>query len=173
MVSVAIIRLSSHARTLLEAVARQAANGRLVRRAPALLWLDHGESVQTVAARLGVSRQMLYDLVERYEARGHLPVLERIQDDPHPGRPATKRAATTEVIASLLATSPTAYGYRGHVWTVPMLKTQVAYRCAMDLSDDTVERALDDLRYRCKRPRFVLARRDPQWAQAKGGCKPA
>ena len=86
-----IIHLSTRARANLEAIARQDANGRMVRRAQALLWLDQGESVQAVAERLFVTRQMLYQVVERYESRLHLPVIERIQDDDHPGRPATRR----------------------------------------------------------------------------------
>jgi transposase len=168
-----IIQLSPRARAILEGIARQDANGRHVRRAQALLWLDQGESVQTVADRLFVTRQMLYQVVERYEARLHLPVIERIQDDARSGRPATKREATTEVIACLLAHPPADYGYRGQVWTVPMLRTQVARQAHLALSDDTIERALEDLRYSCKRPRLVLARRDPHWRQAKGGSKTA
>ena len=168
-----IIQLSPRARAILEEIARQDANGRMVRRAQALLWLDQGESVQGVAERLFVTRQMLYQVVERYESRLHLPVIERIQDDTHPGRPAAKRDATAEVIALLLAHPPADYGYRGQVWTVPMLRTQVARQAHLALSDDTIERALEDSRYSCKRPRLVLARRDPHWRQAKGGCKTA
>ena len=52
----------------------------MVRRAQGLLWLDQGEDVSEVAKRLGVSRQMLYVLVERYEQRKKLLVRERIMD---------------------------------------------------------------------------------------------
>ena len=52
----------------------------MVRRAQGLLWLDQGEDVSEVAKRLGVSRQMLYVLVEGYEQRKKLPVRERIMD---------------------------------------------------------------------------------------------
>ena len=126
-----------------------------------------------VAERLNVSRQMLYDVVERYESRLHLPVIERIQDSLHPGRPATQRDLAAQEMESLLAQSPAVYGYRSHVWTTPMLKTQVQHTHPIELSDDTVQRALHDLRYRCKRPRYVLARRAPYWRQAKGGSKTA
>ncbi|MCL5996860.1 MAG: helix-turn-helix domain-containing protein, partial [Chloroflexi bacterium] len=84
---VSIIHLSSRARSVLEDIARHHADGRTVRRAQALLWLDQGEPVQVVAERLHVSRQMLYEVVERYESRLHLPVLARVQDRPHPGQP--------------------------------------------------------------------------------------
>jgi transposase len=169
----AIIHLSSRARIVLEDIARHDGDGRTVRRTQALLWLDQGEPVQVVAERLNVSRQMLYEVVERYESRLHLPVLERVQDSLHPGRPATKRELAAHEIEILLGQAPASYGYRGQVWTTPMLKTQVEYKHQIELSDDTVQRALHDLRYRCKRPRYVLARREPHWRQAKGGCKTA
>ena len=173
MVKVAIIHLSSCARNMLEDIAGHDADGRTVRRAQALLWLDRGEPVQVVAERLSVSRQMLYEVVERYVTRLQQPVLERVQDSPHLGRPATKRDLAAQEMETLLAQPPALYGYRSHVWTTPMLKTQVAHKHRIELSDDTVQRALHDLRYRCKRPRYVLARRDPHWRQAKGGCRTA
>jgi transposase len=54
-----------------------------------------------------------------------------------------------------------------------MLRKQIEQKHQLGVSDDTVQRALADLRYSCKRPRYVLARRDPQWQQAKGGFNKA
>ena len=116
---------------------------------------------------------MIYALVNRYESRRALPVLERIQDAHHPGRPAAKRLSVVTAVQALLKQPPTDYGYRGYVWTLGMLKTQVEKRLTISVSEDTVQRALYEIDYRCKRPRYVLARRDPHWQQAKGGSKPA
>ena len=168
-----LFQLSPRARTILSEVARSNAPGREVRRAQALLWLDRGESVQTVAERLQVSRQMLYALIARYEARSELSVVARIQDETHVGRPATKGQIVQDALEALLASSPTAYGYRGQLWTIGMLKTQIERQYELPLSDDTVQRAVHALDYRYKRPRFVLARRAPFWRQSKGGSKPA
>jgi transposase len=156
MTTLPIIQLSYRARLTLETIAQGSANGREVRRAQALLWLAAGESVQDVAHRLTVSRQMIYVLVDRYESRRALPVLERIQE-----------------VQALLKQPPAAYGYRGYIWTIGMLKTQVEKKHAISVSGDTVQRALYEIDYRCKRPRYVLARRDPHWQQVKGGSKPA
>ena len=173
MTIVPILHLSYRARLTLETIAQGSASGRDVRRAQALLWLAAGESVQAVARRLTVSRQMIYALVDRYESRRALPVLERIQDAHHPGRPADKRLLAVTAVQALLKQPPADYGYRGYVWTLGMLKTQVEKRLTISVSEDTVQRALYELDYRCKRPRYVLARRDPHWQQAKGGSKPA
>jgi transposase len=173
MTTLPIIQLSYRARLTLETIAQGSANGREVRRAQALLWLAAGESVQDVAHRLTVSRQMIYVLVDRYESRRALPVLERIQDANHPGRPADKRRLVATEVQALLKQPPAAYGYRGYIWTIGMLKTQVEKKHAISVSGDTVQRALYEIDYRCKRPRYVLARRDPHWQQVKGGSKPA
>jgi transposase len=144
-----------------------------VRRAQGLLWLAQGEEVSEVAKRLGVSRQMLYVLVERYEQRKKLPVDERLLDSEHSGRPAHKRELVRGELGRLLFQAPADYGYRGQCWTVGMLRKQIEQKHQMAISDDTVQRALTDLGYSCKRPRYVLARRDTQWRQAKGGFNKA
>lgn len=168
-----LIRLSPRARTILTEVARSSASGREVRRAQALLWLESGESVQDVAGRLQVSRQMLYSLIARYDARSERSILARIQDEAHTGRPAMKRKLVKDALEALLATSPATYGYRAQLWTIGMLKTQIARQYELRLSADTVQRAVHELDYRYKRPRYVLARRAPFWRQAKGGSKTA
>ena len=116
---------------------------------------------------------MLYDLLARYEARAELPVVARIQDEVHVGRPATKRLLVKDSLEALLQSSPTAHGYPGQLWTIGMLKTQIERQYKLQLSDDTVQRAVHELDYRYKRPRYVLARRAPFWRQAKGGSKTA
>ncbi len=153
----------------LEHIAQGDADGRAVRRAQALLWLDAGEPVRQVATRLAVSRQMLYDTVERYAGRAHLPVAGRVHDGPHPGRPAAKRTQVAQAIEPLLARSPAAYGYSAHAWTTGLLQHEVAQQARLTVSEDTVRRALHGLGLRYKRARYVLSRRAPHWQQAKGG----
>jgi transposase len=173
MTNPSIVQLSYRARLTLETIAQGSANGREVRRAQALLWLAAGESVQDVARRLMVSRQMLYALIDRYESRRALPVRERIQDAEHPGRPADHRLLVVTEVQALLKQPPADYGYRGYIWTIGRLKTQIEKKHALFVSGDTVQRALYEIDYRCKRPRYVLARRDPHWQQVKGGSQPA
>ncbi len=169
----ALIKLYSRERQSLERIARSSSLAREVRRAQALLWLHRGESVDQVAQRLGMSRQAIYVLVNRYRSRKSRPVIERVQDRPHTGRPADKLKKVTKVIQCLLSHSPSQYGYRSPFWTVPMLGGQAARQIGAPVSDDTVRRALRLLRHRYKRPRYVLARRSPTWRQAKGGLNAA
>jgi len=145
------------------------ADGRVVRRAQALLWLAAGESVANVAQRLHCSRQTLYDLLARYRARRDQPILERLQDVARPGRPQTARELATQTVQELLPRAPADFGYRAQNWTVAMLQTQLQQRHGTWVSEDTLARALHDAGYCYKRPRYVLARRAPHWRQAKGG----
>jgi transposase len=150
-------------------LAASAADGRVVRRAQALLWLHAGEPLTAVARRLGLSRQTLYGVVTRYYERAAQPVEQRLQDAPRPGRPDPKRQLAAQSVEALLSHSPSRYGYRAQHWTIPMLLRQIEVQHQVRISHDTLARALRDLDYCYKRPRYVLARRDPQWRQVKGG----
>ncbi len=165
----ALIKLDSRERQSLERIARSSSSAREVRRAQALIWLHRGETVEQVAQRLSMSRQAIYVLVDRYRSLKIQPILERVQDHPHTGRPAGKLKKAVKVIQQLLSQSPSRYGYRSPFWTVPMLTGRAARQLGEPVSDDTIRRALSLLRYRYKRPRYVLARRSHTWRQAKGG----
>lgn len=168
-----LIRLAARAYRTLQEIIHSSPNARQVRRAQALVWLHQNETVQAVAMRLRLSRQTIYDIVRRYQTRSHLRVTERIQDQPHTGRPATQRQRTQQIIEALLTQPPAHFGYRSPIWTVPMLRHRVEKRLHRRISSDTVRRALHALRHRYKRPRLVLARRSPHWRQVKGGSKHA
>ena len=168
-----LIRLAARARQTLQRLVHSGADARQVRRAQVLLWADAQISVTEIAKRIGYTRQAVYTIVQRYRTRQHLPVAERLQDQPRPGRQATKRERARQVIQSLLVRPPARYHYRSPVWTVPMLRTQVQRRLKCAVSARTVRRALHDLRNRFKRPRYILTQRLPTWRQVKGGSKPA
>jgi transposase len=165
----AIVQLTARARRALERVIETGQRGRDVRRAQALVWLSQGVSVSEVARRTRLTRQAVYVLVQRYQERQDQPVAQRVGDSARSGRPATKMMRVLKVLEPLLAKSPKDYGYRAACWTVPMLKAQIDKKTKMKASPDLIRRALKRLRYRYKRPRFVLSRRSPTWRQAKGG----
>jgi len=169
----ALFKLNPGERKVLQQVARSNSPAREVRRAQALVWLHSGESVAQVALRLGMSRQGVYQLVERYRARRSGPVRDRVRDRPHPGRPSRKLKLVVRVIGPLLSRDPRRYGYRAIIWTVPLLCRQVKRRTGTKVSPYTVRRGLHILRQRYKRPRYVQARRSPTWRQAKGGLNTA
>lgn len=171
MTGMALIRIALRARQLLERIVHSSSNAREVRRAQVLLWLHGGERPVQVAKRTGLTRQAIYAIVQRFQSRKGEPVVTRIKDRKHPGRSPSKITSACCIMQELLRQSPQRYRYRAPVWTVPMLQVQVQRRLQRKISRRTIRRALHQLRYRFKRPRYVLALRPTTWRQAKGGSK--
>jgi transposase len=165
----AIIQLSEEERRQLKEVVRRTHSARELRRAQALLELDCGDDVSSVAQRQGVGRTTVYDWAHRFMERCAEPVAERLKDRGRCGRPAHKRKAARELVESVIDTSPGELGYRYTAWTTPLLRHHLKKEQGIEVSDKTVRRALRELDYRHKRPRHVLARRARHWRQAKGG----
>jgi len=163
------IRLKEPERQALQDLVRRSPDGRQVRRGQALLWLDAGEAVGAVAARLRVTRQAVWHWKRRWQRRQRAPCERVLSDGPRPGRPATKRRSVAGLLPAWLSHSPRLLGYRSQAWTVPLLQHQVQKTAGLTVSYNTVWRAVRGLGYRYKRPRYALARRSPTWRQAKGG----
>jgi transposase len=138
-------------------------------RALALLWLDEGESAAQVAEALHVSRRTVYCWVERFHDRSELEPRPRLADAPRPGRPRVAGGSVDTCIAQVIDTDPRALGYHSTVWTAPLLRQYLRDHHELEVSRETVRRALARLGIRWKRPRYQLALRPATWRQAKGG----
>jgi transposase len=64
---------------------------------------------------------------------------------------------------------PQQWGYRAWGWTAVLLQCHLERQQGIKVSIATIRRQLRRLGDRWKRPRYVLARGDPFWRQAKGG----
>ncbi len=65
-----------------------------------------------------------------------------------------------------LASDPQAHGYQTPGWTVPLLR-QAAAQAGYVVSEHTLRRAIHRLGWRWKRPKYVLGRPDPAYAEKK------
>ena len=163
--------LSLSERRALATQIQQTKDVKVLKRAQALLWLTEGISVSQSAQRLGVSRQTLYDWVSAYHHRCQQPFLNRLQDEPKPGRPPRKSTVIFRELDALLSSSPRQDGYHHAEWTAPLL-TQVFQRNhALHVSTKTMRRCLKRSHYVWKRPGYRLSRQSATRAQAKGGSK--
>jgi transposase-like protein len=70
-------------------------------RAQALLWLDEGEPVEQIAELLHVSRQTVYNWVDRFQQRQVPDLRARLADAPRKGRPPTALGIIDPLIAEL------------------------------------------------------------------------
>lgn len=156
-------------RKQLSAFIRHAPSGRECCRAQALLWLDQDESPAAVARRLGVTRQTVYNWLDRFQERDGLELPARLSDGDRSGRPPFALGIIDPIIDAIIDQDPRQFGYRSTVWTAPLLQYHLHEVHDISVSRKSVSRALTRLRIRWKRPRHVLGQQSATWRQAKGG----
>ena len=147
------MKLAAGKRRWLREQLRQASDARQFRRLHAVLEYDRGEPVSSVAELLGVSRQSVYNWIER-ACRHDDP--DDLIDAPRTGRPTKAGEAFDTLLRMLLMLSPQRFGYHAHCWTVPLLQDQLKKNLDEEYSISTVRRGLERLNYVWKRPRYIL-----------------
>jgi transposase len=163
------LELNGKERMTLEAIIASSSDARQVLRAYALLWLDQGYSVDEVAQQLQVSRQSIYNWASHFRQRSDVELIKRLADASRSGRPCTAKGIIDSLIAEIIDRDPRQLGYRSTVWTAPLLVSYLSHQHQIEVSTDSVARAVARLRIKWKRPRHHLAMRSPTWRQAKGG----
>jgi transposase len=157
----------------LETLAAHTPDAHILRRAQALLWLDEGETVPEVAARLRVTRQAVYKWVARFQTHSALDMAARLGPGKRSGRPRTVPGVIDPLLMEVIERDPRELGYRSTVWTAPLLCHYLGEVHHLDVSRPSVSLAIDRLGLRWKRPRHSLACRPATWRQAKGGSNVA
>src|SRR3954465_5668631 len=160
------LRLHPRRRSELEYLATHTPSATERCRAQALLWLDEGQEVETIAESLHVSRQTVYNWARRLQGRSGLGLRRRLADAPRPGRPRTENGGVDPLIAQVISPDPAYLGYHSAVWTAPLLKRHLQDHHAIEVSRKTVSRAIARLEIRWKRPRHQLALRPEHWRQS-------
>jgi transposase len=161
--------LHSTERKALEHLMTWTRDAQQLRRAQALLWLDEGESVTEIAARLRLSRQTIYTWVPQFHARQGYDTAARVTPRACSGRPRTVQGRIEPLIVAIIARDPRDLGSHSTVWTAPLLTQYLREQQDLSASRPSVSRALARWTLRWKRPRPRLARRPTTWRQANGG----
>lgn len=157
------LRLSPMERADLERAAAGARRTRSWRRYRAVLVLADGQAPTTIAAVLGCSPSSVYGWAAAWRGAG----LAGLQGRPHGGGVAPLVDRAGALLENLLITDPQARGHLAASWTVPLLRAEVraaGYR----VSERTIRRSVHRLGWRWKRPKYVLGRPDPAYAEKKG-----
>jgi transposase len=127
-----------------------------------------GVPVADICRNLGCVRSSVYDWVAHWR-RTRDPAA--LADAARSGQPPVLDAPHRARLAELLDEPPEAHGYKAGGWTVPLLAVHFATVEQVPVSETTLRRVLHALGYRWKRPRYVLARRDPERAKKKAGSR--
>jgi transposase len=156
----------------LERQPRSTRDARVYRRTLAVLEVARGDPVAAVARRLRVTPRAVYHWVATY-GRDHAP--DALADRDRPGRPRLPTPSDRERLRDLLGRSPQEVGYFAARWAVPSLREHLTRRTGRPLSDDTLRRELQRLRYTWKRSRYTLDP-DPEFGgknEAHPAARPA
>jgi transposase len=157
------LRLTETQRIELEAAAAAEKGVRRWRRYQGVLLLAAGQTPAAVAQTLRCSRASVYAWAARWRQDG----VSGLGEGVHGGGPVKLDAAAAGILTRLLGEDPQRHGYQATGWTVPLLRTELA-QAGYVVGERTIRRTLHRLGYRWKRPRYVLGRPDPAYAEKRG-----
>lgn len=158
--------LTGHDRRKLTAALAKATDARHGRRLQAVLLVAQGQSVQQVSYMTGLTRQSVYNALNRYQQRRHPPDLA---DRPRSGRPKVAPAIDDMQIRRAVQRDPLEAGYQATTWTVGLLAHYLQTQLGQAIHPRTLRLRMRQARLRWKRPRYVYKTPDPHRAQKKGG----
>lgn len=130
---------------------------RIARRGRAILLSDQGFTIKQLAVIFGVSERTIRNWLDAYEAAG----AQGLQDAPRSGRPCSTTPKQDERIAQIVEKGPAVLGCLMTVWTVVSLRAHLA-GLGIQIGPATLRRRLHELKFRWRRPRWAVMRRDPQ-----------
>lgn len=157
------VTLTAEQRRALQTAQARSRDVRHWRRFQAVLLRADGVPVATVARTLNCTETSVYNWVAAWRADGLAGVAEGV----HPGK-ARRLDPTAEAALETLLTEgdPQTHGYAATGWTVALLRTELATQ-GWVAAERTIRRTLHRLGWRWKRPKFVLGRPDPAYAEKK------
>jgi transposase len=154
--------LTEAQRTELEAAAAGERRVRRWKRYRAVLLRGEGLTVAAVAAALKCSAASVYAWTAAWRATG----VAGLRDGERGGGPRKLGTAAEALLTQRLGEDPQTRGYQATGWTVPLLRAELAH-AQIVVGERTIRRALHRLGYRWKRPRYILGRPDPDYAEKK------
>lgn len=157
------LTLTESQRTELEVAAAMEKGVRRWKRYQAVLLLAAGQTPAAVAPTLRCSVASVYHWAATWREDG----VAGLREGDHGGGRIKLGPGAEAVLGGLLAEDPQSHGQQATGWTVPLLRTELA-TAGYAVSLKTVRRALHRLGYRWKRPRYVLGRPDPEYAEKRG-----
>ena len=112
---------------------------------------------------LGCRLASVYNWATAWKAFCFIGLRER----PRPGKAHHLDTGAEQVLNTLLETDPHHRGYHATRWTVLLLRTELA-QAGYPVSERTIRRTLHRLGWLWKRPKYVLGRPDPAYAEKRG-----
>jgi transposase len=153
--------LAEHGGTLRQLV-KTDRDPRVRRRAQALLLVAQGGAVVRAAKMFGTAAHRVRTGRDRSLACGR----DGLVDGRRTGRPPKLGPAQLALLDEALTQGPQAYGWPVTMWSIGDLGALVWQQCGVQVSVDTVHRAVPRVGYRYRRPRHDPRHRQEQAAVA-------
>jgi len=160
------ITLSQEERQELERFRGQASSKQSEKALMVLMNAD-GLSAQKIGKRIKRNAHTVRNWLKRYKAAG----VEGLQSKSSPGRPKDKRDKSKQALEEVLCACPQKFNYPDSVWSVPLIKYHIETKCKLKISEDTVQRALQDLGYSYKRPSKMVSPKAPSADEKRAAIK--
>jgi len=158
-----VFTVTQEERAALEAAQQRSPKVRHWRRYQAVVLRADGLFVKDVARALGCTETSVYNWTAAWREGG----VDGVAEGKHPGQArCLTREAEATLEALLTEGDPQAHGYAATGWTVPLLHTELGQQ-GSPAAARTIRRTLRRLGWRWKRPKFVLGRPDPAYAEKK------
>ncbi|MBF0278119.1 MAG: IS630 family transposase [SAR324 cluster bacterium] len=122
-----------------------------------VLLSSEGKTISQISKALKRNPHTVRDWLKRYNTHG----IQGLNRKYSPGRPDIKRAELKTHIRKILDDSPANHGYQDSVWSVPLIVYDAASKLDLNVSGDTVIRALNSMGYSYKRPTKTVPIRAP------------
>jgi transposase len=139
----------------------QTETGYVAERARMILLSAREFSVPEITTIFEVTDETVYKWLGRFEAEGP----EGLLDLPRSGRPRGIDDEAEKQLRQLLEESPSEEGYDFTTWTAPLLQAHLATHEGVEVSEDSVRRALHRMDFVWRRPRWHIDYEDPAYCQ--------
>ena len=118
--------------------------------------LDHA-SVEQLSRRHQISRQAIYDLIERVNVMG----LKGLEEQPRCGRPSRLTTEIEHDLKLILTVAPTQLGYQQSCWDGPLIKQYLKEKHHIRIEKSQVNVWLHHIGYSLQRGRKKFRQADP------------
>ena len=135
--------------------------GRVAERARLVLLSARGYTVPELCRLFETTDDTVYKWYDRFDEQGAQGLFDRERT----GRPRQIDGDDEQELERLVERSPQEEDYDFTTWTVPLLTSHLKGRMGLEVSDDTVRRALRRLGFVWRRPRWFIDYEDPDYRQ--------
>jgi transposase len=147
----------------IEAAIRRDKRAEVRQRCTVIRLLHWGHKPEKIAEMHAISKPTVYGWYDRWRSGG----VEGLANRPKSGRPLKADDAYTAALLEVIDKDPSEVGYDFTIWTAARLRSHLAKKTGIDLSESRFRALLKRKGYRYRRPKYDLSHLQDKEAKAK------